>query len=277
MTELCRILGVSRSRFYSYLKRPCADSLKFDTRLKIEIQIAHKETRETYGSERLQDHLADKGINASIYKVRKLRTQMGISCKQKKAFKITTDSSHKNPVAENIVGQDFEVSDFGRLWLTDITYIRTDEGWLYLCGHQDAYNGEIVGYAMAKRMTKNLVLQSLMRANAFYKAPPGLIHHSDRGGQYCASEVTKKLTDLEMKQSMSRKGNCYDNAPIESFWGKLKTEMVHHRRFRTRWEAVAGITEYIEVFYNRIRKQKRLGFLSPVQFRYQQIREQVVA
>lgn len=145
---------------------------------------------------------------------------MGIRCKQERAFKITTDSNHDQPVAPNLVQQEFEVSEFGKLWLTDITYIRTAEGWLYLCSHQDAYNGEIVGYAMAQRMTRNLVLQSLLKAYSLHKPSPGLVHHSDRGSQYCAGEVREKLNSLGMKQSMSRKGNCYDNAPIESLWGK---------------------------------------------------------
>lgn len=243
----------------------------------IEIQVAHKETRETYGPKRLHEHLADKGVDTSIYKVRKLRTEMGIRCKQQRAFKITTDSNHAQPVAPNLVAQKFEVPEFGKLWLTDITYIRTAEGWLYLCSHQDAYNGEIVGYAMSQRMTRNLVLQSLLKAFALHRPPPGLIHHSDRGRQYCAGEVKEQLDALGMKQSMSRKGNCYDNAPIESLWGKLKTEMVHHHRFENRKEAASAITEYIEVFYNRIRKQKRLGYRSPVQYRNQQNRLQNAA
>lgn len=221
--------------------------------------------------------MADKEIHVSHYKVRKLRTEMGIRCKQVRAFKITTDSNHDQPVAPNLVQQEFEVSEFGKLWLTDITYIRTAEGWLYLCSHQDAYNGEIVGYAMAQRMTRNLVLQSLLKGYALHKPSPGLIHHSDRGSQYCAGEVREKLNSLGMKQSMSRKGNCYDNAPIESLWGKLKTELVHHCRFTSRKEAAKAITEYIEVFYNRIRKQERLGYRSPVQYRNQQARLQNAA
>ena len=263
-------LGVSRSRFYTFLKDPAPDVPEKDARLRLEIRVAHKETRETYGTERLQAHLADKGVSASRYKIRKLRSEMGIRCKQKRTFKITTDSSHKLPFAPNLVAQEFEVQAFGKLWLSDITYVRTREGWLYVCCHQDAYNGEIVGYAMASRMTRNLVLQSLLQAYRLHKPKPGLIHHSDRGSQYCAKEVVKKIDALEMKLSMSRKGNCYDNAPIESHWGKLKTELVHHERFATRREAVAAITEYIEVFYNRIRKQERLGYRSPVQYRNQE-------
>jgi transposase InsO family protein len=137
---------------------------------------------------------------------------------------------------------------------------------LYLAGHKDLFTGEIVGYAMGKRMTKNLVSQSLFRAVTTKRPPAGLIHHSDRGSQYCSIEYRKLLEQFGMEASMSRKGNCYDNAPIESFWGTLKNELVFHRHYRTREEAKKDITEYIEIFYNRFRKQKRLGYLSPAAF-----------
>ena len=142
-------------------------------------------------------------------------------------------------------------------------YIPTDEGWLYLAGHKDLFTGEIVGYAMGWRITKNLVSQSLLRAATAKRPAKGLIHHSDRGSQYCSYDYRDLLEQFGMKASMSRKGNCYDNAPMESFWGTLKQELVHHRRYRTRQEAIQDITEYIEIFYNRQRRQARLGFLSP--------------
>jgi len=145
-------------------------------------------------------------------------------------------------------------------------YIPTDEGWLYLAGHKDLFHGEIVGYAMGARITKNLVSQSLFRAVAAKRPPEGLIHHSDRGSQYCAYEYQDILGQFKMRASMSGKGNCYDNAPMESFWGTLKQELVHHKRYRTRQEAIEDIMEYIEVFYNRQRRQERLGFLSPAAY-----------
>ena len=147
-----------------------------------------------------------------------------------------------------------------------LTPLPTDEGWLYLAGHKDLFNGEIVGYAMGSRMTKNLVSQSLFKAVATKRPAKGLIHHSDRGSQYCSLEYRKLLVGFGMKASMSRKGNCYDNAPMESFWGTLKQELAHHRRYATRYEAIREIREYIEVFYNRQRKQARLGFLSPAAY-----------
>jgi transposase InsO family protein len=150
--------------------------------------------------------------------------------------------------------------------VSDITYISTDKGWLYCAAHKDLFNGEIVGYALGARITKELVGRSLIRAVAAKRPPKGLIHHSDRGSQYCAAEYQKLLKQFGMKSSMSRRGNCYDNAPMESFWGTLKNELVYHCHYRTREEAIKQIAEYIEVFYNRERRQKRLGYLSPVAY-----------
>ena len=169
-------------------------------------------------------------------------------------------------MAENLLDQKFEASAPNQIWMSDITYIPTGEGWLYLAVHKDLFTGEVVGYAMAERMTKNLVSQSLLRAIAVKRPTAGLIHHSDRGSQYCALEYTSLLDRFWMRTSMSRKGNCYDNAPMESFWGVLKNEQIHHCRYATRQEAIQDITEYIEIFYNRQRKQARLRFLSPAAF-----------
>ncbi len=155
-----------------------------------------------------------------------------------KKFKATTNSDHSLPVAENLLEQNFAAEAPNQIWVTDITYIPTAEGWLYLAGHKDLFNGEVVGYAMGERMTKNLVSQSLFRAVSAKRPAAGLIHHSDRGSQYCALEYQKLLAQFGMQASMSRRGNCYDNAPIESFWGTLKNELVHHRRYATRWEAM---------------------------------------
>ncbi len=177
-----------------------------------------------------------------------------------------TDSDHKLPVAENILNQEFKAEAPNKVWVTDITYIPTEEGWLYLAGHKDIFNGEIVGYAMGERITKNLVSESLFRAMAAKRPAKGLIHHSDRGSQYCALQYRKLLEQFGMTASMSRKGNCYDNAPMESFWGTLKQELVHHRKYGSRKEAMRDISEYIEVFYNRQRRQARLEYLSPVAY-----------
>jgi transposase InsO family protein len=235
-------------------------------RLELEIRAAHKRTRQTYGPERLQRDLADNGIIVGVHRIKRIRRKLGLCCRQKRRFKVTTDSRHSLPVAENLLEQKFEASAPNQIWLTDITYISTGEGWLYLAGHKDLFTGEVVGYAMGERMTKNLVSQSLLRAITTKRPAAGLIHHSDRGSQYCAREYASLLTEFGMRASMSRKGNCYDNAPMESFWGVLKNEQIHHCHYATRREAIQDITEYIEVFYNRQRRQARLAFLSPVAY-----------
>lgn len=263
---LCQTLDVSPSGYYAWLNRPDSPRKKEEVRLEIEIKAAHKRTRETYGPERLQADLADHGVKIGVHRIKRIRRKLGLRCKQKRKFKATTNSNHSLPVAENLLDQKFVASAPNRVWVTDITYVRTDEGWLYLAGHKDLFTGQVVGYAMSNRMTKNLVSQSLFRAVTFKRPPAGLIHHSDRGSQYCAAEYQKLLKQFRMKASMSRKGNCYDNAPIESFWGSLKNELIHHRRYTSRQKAVQEITEYIEIFYNRQRRQKRLGYLSPAVF-----------
>lgn len=270
---LCRTLDVSPSGYYSWLKRPDSPRQKEEARLVIEIKAAHKRTRETYGPERLQTDLAKHGVQVGVHRIKRIRKEHGIRCKQVKKFKATTNSNHSLPVAENLLEQNFAAEAPNQVWVTDITYIPTGEGWLYLAGHKDLFTGEVVGYAMGERMTKNLVSQSLFRAVSTKRPAAGLIHHSDRGSQYCALEYQKLLKQFGMKASMSRRGNCYDNAPIESFWGMLKNELVHHRRYATRREAMQEITEYIEIFYNRQRRQKRLGYLSPAAYERKYFKE----
>ena len=263
---LGRLLNVSASGYYAWVNRPPSRRAQEEVRLKLEIIAAHKRTRQTYGSERLQRDLAEHGVRVGIWRIRRIRKKLGIICKQKRRFKATTDSRHRLPVADNLLGQQFNVSMPNIVWVTDITYIPTDEGWLYLAGHKDLFNGEIVGYAMGERMTRNLVRQSLLRGLRAKRPARGLMHHSDRGSQYCSLEYRGLLEHSGLQSSMSGKGNCFDNAPMESFWGTLKQELVHHRHYRTRQEAIQEITEYIEIFYNRQRSQARLGFLSPAAF-----------
>ena len=263
---MSRVFNVSASGYYAWIERPPSKRTQEDARLEVEIKAAHKRTRQTCGSERLQHDLAEHGVQIGVCRIRRIRKKLGIRCKQTKKYTVTTDSRHGLPVAANLLDQQFEAATPNSVWVSDITYIPTDEGWLYLAGHKDLFNGEIVGYAMGERITKNLVSQSLFRAVAAKRPAEGLVHHSDRGSQYCSYEYQDLLGQFEMKASMSRKGNCYDNAPMESFWGTLKQELVYHRRYRTRQEAIQDITEYIEVFYNRQRRQARLGFLSPAAY-----------
>ena len=260
---LKRVLSVSASGYYAWVDRPLSKWAQEEARLEVEIKAAHKRTRQVCGAEKLQYDLAEYGIQVGICRIKRIRRKLGIRCKQKRKFKATTDSKHTLPVAENILGQQFEVTEPNKVWTSDITYVPTDEGWLYLAGHKDLFSGNIVGYAMGERLTRSLVSQSLFQAIVAKHPAQGLIHHSDRGSQYCSYEFRNILEQYGLTASMSRKGNCYDNAPMESFWGTLKQELVHHRRYKTRREAIRDITEYIEIFYNRQRLQARLGFLSP--------------
>jgi len=274
---MCGILQVSKSGYYQWLNRRPSQRVLEEGRLEVEIKAAHKRTRETCGPERLQQELKEQGVKVGICRIRRIRKKLGIRCKQKRKFKATTDSHHALPVAENLLQQQFEATGPNEVWLSDITYIPTEEGWLYLAGHKDLFTGEIVGYALGNRITKNLVSQSLFKAVAAKRPGSGLIHHSDRGSQYCAQEYRKLLDQFNMKASMSRKGDCYDNAPMESFWGTVKNELVHHSRYRTREQAIREISEYIEVFYNRQRRQARLGYLSPAVYERQFYSRQVAA
>ena len=260
------LFSVSRSGFYTWLTRKPSRRTQEDERLKVAIQAAHKRTRQTYGVRRLQPELADDGFVAGRDRIERLRRELGLHCKQKRKFKATTNSNHNLPVAENVLDQTFAPAVPNQVWVTDITYIPTAEGWLYLAGVKVVFTCEIVGYAMADRMTLELTGQALFRAVQQKRPTPGLIHHSDRGSQYCAHDYRKLVDQFKMKASMSRRGNCYDNAPIESFWGSLKNELVHHCRYATRAEAEASIREYIEIFYNRQRRHSRLGNISPAVF-----------
>ena len=263
---LSRVLNVSASGYYAWVDRPPSKRAQEEVRLEMEIRVAHRRIRQTYGPERLQHELAEHGIRVGICRIKRIRKKLGIRCKQKRRFKATTDSRHRLPVAENLLGQQFKVYRPNAVWVSDITYVATDEGWLYLAGHKDLFTGEIVGYAMGERLTRNLVSQSLFRALSTKRPTEGVMHHSDRGSQYCSQEYLSLLGRCGLQASMSGKGNCFDNAPMESFWGTLKQELVHHRHYGSRQEAIRDITEYIEIFYNRQRRQARLGFLSPAAY-----------
>jgi putative transposase len=274
---LCRMLGVSPSGYHAWLKRPISRRARDEGRLEVEIKAAHKRSRETYGPERLQHELKEQGVEVGICRIRRIRKRLRLRCKQRRKFKATTDSKHTLPVAENVLKQQFKATRPNEVWVSDITYIPTEEGWLYLAGHKDLFTGEIVGYALGNRITKHLVSQSLFRSVAAKRPGSGLIHHSDRGSQYCAHDYRRLMDQFTMRASMSMKGDCYDNAPMESFWGTLKSELIHHRRYKTREEAIREITEYIEIFYNRQRRQARLGYLSPAVYERQFYAKQVAA
>jgi transposase InsO family protein len=245
---MCRVLTVSRCGFYAWLKRPPSKRAQEDAQLRITIRAAHERTRKTYGPKRLQKELAEKGVVAGRDRISRLRREDGIYCIQRRKFKATTNSNHNLPVAANLLDQVFKPTAPNQVWVSDITYVPTDEGWLYLAGIKDVFTCEIVGYAMGSRMTKELVSQALWKAVKWYRPPTGLILHSDQGSQYCSHEYRKLVKQFGLRASMSRRGNCYDNSPMESFWGSLKNELVYHRRYETRAMAEASIREYIEIF-----------------------------
>jgi transposase InsO family protein len=265
--KMSNVFGVSKSGYYAWLLRRPSKRQEESARLETIIKAAHERGRGTYGPERLQEELAKvDGVNIGRGKLKRVRRKLGIRCKQVRKFKATTNSRHKLPIANNLLEQNFASNRPGEIWVADITYIATDEGWLYLAGIKDLFNGEIVGYSMNERMTRELVGKALFSAVKAKRPSEGLIHHSDRGSQYCSRDYQRLLKQFGIQSSMSGKGNCYDNAPMESFWGTLKNELVHHQRYRTRQEAIQQIREYIEIFYNRQRRQKRLGYLSPIAF-----------
>ena len=274
---LCRVLDVSRSGYYAWRTRCPSKRAQENARLEVAIQAAHVRTRQTYGPERLQAELREDGFPAGIGRIKRLRKKLGLRCTQVRRFTTTTDSTHALPVAANVLAQTFAARRPNETWVTDITYVPTAEGWLYLAGIKDLFTCEVVGHAMGARMTTELVIQALGAAVWAKRPRPGLIHHSDRGSQYCAQDYQDQVRQFGMTASMSRRGNCYDNAPMESFWGTLKNELVHHRRYETREQARREISEYIEIFYNRQRRHSRLGNRSPVAFAQQWARQQPAA
>ena len=209
-------------------------------------------------------------LSARLATVKRLRSRLGLRCRHKRRFVRTTDGNHTLPIAPNLLEQKFDQTDApNQVWLTDITYVPTDEGWLYVAAIKDLFTKKIVGWAMEDNMRTELVSKALWMAVKQERPMPGLIHHSDRGSQYASLEYRHELVQFGMRASMSRRGNCYDNAPMESFWASLKKEQVHHQHYKTRAQARADIFDYIETFYNPTRRHSSLGFVSPVVFEKQ--------
>ena len=263
LSLLCRVLAVSRSGYSAWQHRCPSTRDQDNARLDVAIQAAHVRTRQTYGPERLQAELRADGFPVGGGRIKRLRKKLHLRCTQVRRFTTTTDSKHTLPVAENRLAQTFTATRPNETWGTDITYVPTAEGWLYLAGIKDLFTGEVVGHAMGARMTTDLVHDALRKAVGAKRPRPGLIHHSDRGSQDCAQDYQEQLRQFGMTVSMSRKGNCYDNAPMERFGGTLKNELVHHRRDETRAQAHREISESIELCHNRQRRHARLGNRSP--------------
>lgn len=261
---ICRMLRVSTSGYYSWNKRPAGPEK--EERMVAVVKAAHQKTRATYGAVRLHQELLDEGHAVSLWKVKEIRRKHGLVLQRKRKFVRTTDSNHSLPVAPNILSRNFTQNVCNRAWVSDITYIPTREGWLYLAGIKDLCSKEIVGFSLSPRMNASLVLNALHKAFQTHRPFPGLMLHSDRGSQYCSHEYQQAVTTYRMVCSMSRKGDCYDNAPMESFWGVLKNELVYRKTYGSHAEAIRDISEYIEIFYNRQRRQAALGYLSPAAF-----------
>ena len=263
---MCRVLEASPSGFYDWLRRPESRRATEDRALVEKIQAVHGDSRRTYGSPRVHASLKAAGYRIGRKRVARLMRENDIRAKAKRKFKVTTDSRHDHPVAPNLLDRQFTVEAPDTVWLADISYIWTREGWLYLAVVLDLFSRQVVGWAMDEQMPQELTLAALDMALQRRRPLPGLMHHSDRGSQYAAGAYQKRLAEYGIVCSMSRKGNCWDNAPMESFFHTLKTELVYHRDYLTRDEARRDIFEYIEVFYNRQRRHSTLGYLSPAQF-----------
>jgi len=263
---MCRVLEASPSGFYDWLRRPEGARAAEDRALVEKIQAVHGESRRTYGSPRVHASLKAEGYRIGRKRVARLMRANGIRGRTKRKFRVTTDSRHDHPVAPNLLDRQFTVEAPNTVWLADLSYIWTREGWLYLAVVLDLFSRQVVGWAMDEEMPQELTLAALDMALKRRRPLPGLMHHSDRGSQYAAGAYRKRLAEHGIVCSMSRKGNCWDNAPMESFFHTLKTELVHHRDYQTRDEARRDIFEFIEIFYNRQRSHSTLGYLSPAQF-----------
>lgn len=268
VTKLCDVLNVAKSGYQAFRRGKVIPPRQLEAlRLVVAIKAAHQRGRGTYGPKKIRDELADRGIVAGLNRIKRLRQLHGIRCTHKKKFKVTTDSRHRLPVAPNVLDRRFaDTTAPNQVWVADISYVPTGKGWLYLAALKDLHTCEIVGWAMDCRMTQALVTDALRAAYWRKKPQPGLLHHSDRGSQYCSQAYRALQSSYGMQTSMSRKGNCWDNAPMESFFGALKTESLHHYRFATREHARRVVFEYIEVFYNRIRRHAKINNQIPAEF-----------
>lgn len=265
LQAMCEMLNVSTSGYAEWKKCGGPTHWLSDEQLLALIRSVHAEYRQAYGSPRITEELKSRGIPTSLGRVKRLMKDNGIRAKHKRRYKATTDSKHALPVAPNLLDRQFETKAPDQVWTADITYIPTREGWLYLAVVMDLYTRMIVGWSMDSRMTKELVMDALRMARFKRKPKAGVMHHSDRGSQYCSHAYQALLAEYGMVASMSRKGNCWDNAPMESFFNSLKNERVFHEDYETRAEAKQDVFEYIEVFYNRRRRHSALNYRSPTQ------------
>jgi len=266
VVKMCHALKVSRSGYYSWRLGRESTRSRQNRVLLSHIRVVHEKSRRRYGSPRVTDELRESGLICSVKRVARLMREHGIRAKRGRKYKVTTDSKHNYPTAPNLLKRQFEVSTANAVWVSDITYIWTSEGWMYLAGVVDLYSRMVVGWSLSSRINEQLALDALNHALARRRPSKGLLHHSDQGSQYAAKGYQKLLKDHGMTCSMSRKGDCWDNAVMESFFATLKTELIYQERFSTREDAKSKIFDYIEVFYNRKRRHSSLGYKSPVNF-----------
>ncbi len=262
---MCSALSVSERGLRSWRSRRESKRRQQDRRLLIGIRSSFEASERTYGSPRIVKDLREEGQRTSKKRVARIMRENGIVAVQRRRFKVTTQSGHNLPVHGNLLDRDFVADELNRVWLGDITYIRTEEGWLYFAALMDLCSRRIVGWNTADRIDRWLTLTALQQALRERRPAPGLIHHTDQGGQYAAYEYQRCLQQAQAVPSMSRKGDCWDNAPMESFFSTLKRERVHRRRYWSRQEAAEDLGEYLER-YNRLRRHSQLGDLSPARF-----------
>ena len=270
---LCDAMGVSRGGYWSWLRRRPGPRQQADAVLLADIRRIHEEKRRVYGSPRIHDRLQKEGTRCGRKRVERLMRANGLRAKQGKKYKpTTTDSQHHFPVAATLLNRQFRRERPNEVWVADITSIATEEGWLYLAAIMDLYSRRIVGWAMGDRIDRCLPLRALHMAAQRRRPRPGLLHHSDQGSQYASGDYQQALEQYGMICSMSRRGNCYDNAPMESWFHSLKVELVQDEVYRSRREATAAIFEYIEVFYNGQRSHSGIGGLTPAEIEELELR-----
>ena len=262
----CAVLGVSESGFYAWKSRSASGRQTNDMVMLAHIRSEFSTSNETYGSPRMHAELKESGLAIGLHRVARLMSENGMKARQKTRFKKTTDSDHGGPVASNVLAQDFTANAPDQKWGVDISYVWTAEGWLYLAVVLDLFSRRIVGWSVSDRMKRGLAMDALQRAINLRKPAAGLIHHSDRGSQYCAAEYQKLVASAGFVASMSGRGNCYDNAMVESVFKTIKSELVWRTAFPSRDQASKAIGQYIEGFYNPLRRHSSLGYVSPATF-----------
>jgi transposase InsO family protein len=262
----CAVLGVSVSGFYAWKKRPASARQRTDMVMLAHIRAEFATSNETYGSPRMHAELKDQGLSVGRHRVARLMSENGLKARQKTRFRKTTDSDHGGPVARNVLDQDFTATAPDQKWGVDISYVWTREGWLYLAVVLDLFSRRIVGWQLSDRMKRGLAMEALRRAIALRRPPPGLIHHSDRGSQYCSDDYQRLLREHGFVASMSGRGNCYDNAMVETVFKTIKAELIWRTAFATRADATKAIGRYIEGFYNPRRRHSSIGYVSPATF-----------